>query len=170
MTKWQIIHGDLLDVAADGLLCSANPSLNLSGGVGGAFSLRYGPSMQTLLHEYLRDRGLRNVPTGTAVVMPGCGSPFRAVAQAVAIDVFYGTSSEVILQTYSAATLALAAAGCRSIAAACLGCGYGRCPAEEFLKSVRALIANPIDNVDDMTLATTNESLADSLRHLISAC
>jgi hypothetical protein len=49
MTSWRVAHGDLLDTDADGLLCSANPSLNLSGGVGGAFSMRFGPEMQTFL-------------------------------------------------------------------------------------------------------------------------
>jgi len=38
--KWYVRHGDVLDVAADALVCPANVYLNLSGGVGGAFSLR----------------------------------------------------------------------------------------------------------------------------------
>lgn len=167
MTKWQFIHGDLLNIAADGLLCSANPNLNLSGGVGGAFALRYGPEMQKLLHQDLAERGIKHVPPGTAVVVPSCGSPFKAVSQAVAIDVFYDTNAELIYQTYLTAISALTTAGCRSIAAACLGCGYGRCPEEEFLKSIERLIATPLENVDHITLATTNRSLAESLRLLI---
>jgi O-acetyl-ADP-ribose deacetylase (regulator of RNase III) len=168
MTKWQFTHGDLLDITDDGLLCSANPNLNLSGGVGGAFALRYGPEMQKLLQQYLAERGIKHVPPGTAVVVPPCGSPFKAVAQAIAIDVFYDTNAELIYQTYLIAIEALIAAGCRSIAAACLGCGYGRCPEEEFQKSIERLIATPLENVDHITLATTNRSLAESLRLLIS--
>ena len=168
MTQWQVHHADLLDIPADSLVCSANPNLNLSGGVGGAFRMRYGEEMQEFLHSHLREQKLRVVPPSTVVVAPGFGSPFRYVAHAVAIDVFYDTSADLILQSYLVAIQQLAAVGCRSIAAACLGCGYGRCPEAEFLKSIERLIATPLENVDHITLATTNESLADSLRLLIA--
>src|SRR5262245_23289113 len=98
MTRWQVLCGDLLDLPADGLICSANPQLNLSGGVGGAFSLRHGPAMQEFLHNYLRDRQLKHILPGSVVVAPGCGSHFQAVAHAVAIDVFYGTNAALIEQ------------------------------------------------------------------------
>ena len=55
MTHWDVSHSDLLDSVADGLLCSANPNLNLSGGVGGAFALRYGDEMQSFLHAQRRE-------------------------------------------------------------------------------------------------------------------
>jgi len=167
VTRWHVIHGDLLDIRADGLLCSANPNLNLSGGVGGALSLRYGPAMQEFLYGYLRERNVKHVPPGTAVIAPPCNTPFRAVAHAVAIDVFYDTTSDLVLQTYLAAIEALSSAGCRTIATACLGCGYGRLSVAEFEKSIAALIAKSLANVDDITLATTNESLAASLRLLM---
>ena len=46
-------HGDVLDVEADVLICSANVSLNLSGGVGGALMGRYGEGLQQELHGHL---------------------------------------------------------------------------------------------------------------------
>lgn len=169
MPRWHVLCSDLLDIFADGLICSANPQLNLSGGVGGAFSLRYGPAMQEFLHNYLRERQLKSVPAGSVIVTPGFGSHFRWIAHAVAIDVFYDTNAELIVRTYREAFAALASAGCSSVAAACLGCGYGRCPEAEFLKSIQSLIANPPHNVDDITLATTNQSLTESLQHLLAA-
>jgi hypothetical protein len=54
MTQWCVSSADILDAKADGLICSANPNLNLSGGVGGAFLLRYGTEMQDFLHGHLR--------------------------------------------------------------------------------------------------------------------
>jgi len=33
MTQWHIVHTDILDYPAEGLLCTAIPNLNLSGGV-----------------------------------------------------------------------------------------------------------------------------------------
>jgi O-acetyl-ADP-ribose deacetylase (regulator of RNase III) len=41
-SSWTASAGEILDSAAEALVCSANPQLNLSGAVGGAFLLRYG--------------------------------------------------------------------------------------------------------------------------------
>lgn len=163
MAEWRIVHGEILDVRADGLLCSANPSLNLSGGVGGAFLLRYGSEMQTFLHDHLRRNNLRYVSPENAVVAPSCGSPYQAVAHAVAIDAFYGTNNDRIVATYQAALNALARAGCRSVVSACLGCGYGRCSPTEFASAIQRVIAIPFDNLESVTLATTNAELAELL-------
>ncbi len=64
MTRWYVSHADILDTEADGLICSANPSLNLSGGVGGAFLLQYGTGMQEILHSHLRSTGQRFIEPG----------------------------------------------------------------------------------------------------------
>src|SRR6476659_2886089 len=89
---WQLHHGDILDVPADVLVCSANVYLTLSGGVGGALLLRYGPEMQAVLSRHLADRVLRHVERGSVVEAPPCGSPYRAVIHAVAVDGFYESS------------------------------------------------------------------------------
>lgn len=166
MTRWSVRHADLLDIAADGLLCSANPSLNLSGGIGGAILLKYGDVMQTFLHEQLRAQGVRTVPPGTVVTSPPFGLPHRAVAHAVAIDVFYETNADLIWNSYQTAFTHLAAAGCRSVAASCLGCGYGRFPASDFAAVARRLFASSIPNLDQVTLATTNRELAEVLEQV----
>jgi len=167
MTKWNAVHGEILDVTADGLLCSANPSLNLSGGVGGAFLLRYGSEMQSFLHAHLHTNQLRYIEPGAAVTVPPCGSPYLAVAHAVAIDAFYDTSPSLILDAYTAAIGGLANAGCRSIAAACLGCGYGRLPPEDFVKSMEPLVSRSFDSVDTFAFVTTNKTLAVNLQEIL---
>jgi hypothetical protein len=96
MTTWQITSGDILDVDADVLVCSANPFLTLSGGVGGAFLLRYGSAMQEFLQAHLDQLGVRHVPRGTVVQARACGSTFRAVLHAVAVDGMYESSPDVI--------------------------------------------------------------------------
>ena len=169
MTIWNAACADLLDAHSDGLLCSANPSLNLSGGVGGAFSLRYGDAMQTFLHEYLRDKGLRYIEPGKAVIAPACGWPFKAIAHAVAIDACYDTTPELILQTYDSAIRALACAGCTTIAAACLGCGYGRVRSSEFVRLASKLFSSRYDGVECVTLMTTNDELAVAIRDAMAS-
>ncbi|MDA7504104.1 macro domain-containing protein [bacterium] len=163
MTQWHVHHGDILDFDADGLLCSANPHLNLSGGVGGAFGLRYGYEMQTFLHKYLRDRSLKYVEPGNAVVAPPCGSPFVAVAHAVSIDAFYDTTPDIIIQSYAAAIQGFAARDCATIAAACLGCGYGRVTVDAFATVATHLFQTHYDNITDITLVTTNAELVERL-------
>ena len=96
MTLWSTSVGDLLDLSADALICSANPQLNLSGGVGGALLLRYGNAMQVFLHDWLRVSGQKFVTPGTIVAAPPCGSPYRVVLHAVAINALYNTSAELI--------------------------------------------------------------------------
>ena len=169
MTRWYLSNADILDAKADGLICSANPNLNLSGGVGGAFLLRYGSQMQDFLHEHLRSTGQRFIHPGHAVVAPPCGSTYKAIAHAVAIDAFYDTNCEFIRSAYENAIRQLAAASCRTIAAACLACGYGRCSIANFIESIEPLIARQYPNVDSITLVTTNTELSDALATIIDA-
>ncbi len=163
MTQWHVVHSDILDYPAGGLLCSANPYLNLSGGVGGAFALRYGDTMQAYLHSYLAEASLSFLNAGDSVIAPPCGWPYLAVAQAVSVDGFYDTDAETILRAYDSAIRGLAEHGCSTIAAACLGCGYGRVSDMDFTDLSSRLFQTRYDLVTDIWLVTTNLGLADSL-------
>ena len=88
MVSWSIHIGNLLGVPADVLVLSANVYLNLSGGVSGAFALRYGPAMQEALHAWRAERNVRHAPPGTVVAMPPLGTPYHAVLHAVGVDAF----------------------------------------------------------------------------------
>lgn len=164
MTRWHVLQGEILDFPADGLLCSANPNLNLSGGVGGAFALRYGSEMQRYLHDHLVKIGRKNVAPGESVICPPCGSPYVAVAQAVSIDIFYDTDVDTICLTYESALRGLAASGCKTVASACLGCGYGRVSPSDFLDVLTRLYDHSVEGIDQVTLVTTNSTLVDTLR------
>jgi O-acetyl-ADP-ribose deacetylase (regulator of RNase III) len=167
LTRWQITIADIFEVKAEGLICSSNPNLNLSGGVSGAFLLRYGTGMQDFLHSHLRSTGQRFIQPGNVVLAPPCGSTYKAVAHAVAIDAFYDTNCGFIRSAYENAIGQLANASCRTIVAACLACGYGRCATPDFIKSIEPLIAKSYLGVDSITLATTNTELADALAAVI---
>ncbi|MGN6545326.1 MAG: macro domain-containing protein, partial [Aureliella sp.] len=131
--------------------------------------VRYGNQMQEFLHEYLRASGRRLVEPGHVVLAPPCGTPFQAVCHAVAIDVFYDTSADMIRATYEVAIRELAAAGCRTIAAACLGCGYGRCTIPLFVGVVRDLLPLTFNGVDAVMFASTNRDLTDAIAAAIDA-
>ena len=169
MTRWYVSKADILDTKADGLICSANPRLNLSGGVGGAFLLRFGTGMQDFLHGHLRSTGQRYIEPGKAVIAPPSGSPYKAIAHAVAIDAFYDTACDLIRSAYEDAIDQLIAASCRTVAAACLACGYGRCTTAEFIESITPLVAKSYSNVDTITFVTTNAELADAIATKVGA-
>ena len=96
---WRIKQGDILDLTADAIIVSANVQLNLSGGVGGAILVRYGDEMQKELHRYLAEKGLSYVERGTVVKTASCGTPFKTVVHAVAIDALYVTTHDVLVET-----------------------------------------------------------------------
>lgn len=159
--------GEILDLSADALICSANPQLNLSGGVGGELLRRYGESMQQYLHDWLQRSGLRFVTPGTVVVAPSCGSPFRVVLHAVSIDAFYDTSAEVIARAFSNAFAEASCAGCRTIASACLACGYGRATPEMFVTAIRPYFGNSIAGIDRVEFRSTNAEVIDAILRVV---
>ncbi len=149
--RWSLHVGDILDVPADVLVCSANVYLNLSGGVGGAFALRYGSAMQESLYAYLAERGLRFVRRGQVIPMPPSGSPYRSVLHAVAIDAAYDTSPEVVAEVLAESLRRSAALGARSVALAAVGTGYGRLSFPGFAKGLGRVAGqdfSPIDHVN----------------------
>jgi len=147
---WSVHLGDLLDVPADVLVCSGNVYLNLSGGVGGALLLRYGPQMQERLHRHLKDLGVRHVPRGTIVSVPPCGTPYRAVIHAVGVDGAYETSVEILREIVDRCLLEAARHRARTVALTAIGTGYGRMSAADFGRGIAPLVANaypPIEQV-----------------------
>jgi O-acetyl-ADP-ribose deacetylase (regulator of RNase III) len=134
--QWSLHAGDLLDVAADALVLSANVYLNLSGGVGGAFALRYGSAMQEALHVWLAERNLRHVPPGTVVAMPPLGSPYLAVLHAVGVDAMYATTPQLVGEVIERSLQIAADSGARTVALAAIGTGYGRLSMSQFAAAV----------------------------------
>src|SRR6186713_2035000 len=94
--NWRLYVGDILDIPADVLVCSANVYLTLSGGVGGAFLQRYGTAMQDALFQHLAERGIRHVNQGDLICLPPFGSPYRSVFHAVAVDGVYDSTPTVV--------------------------------------------------------------------------
>lgn len=138
--RWQVHHGDLLDVPAEVLVCSANVYLTLSGGVGGALMLRYGTAMQESLSSHLVERGVKHVDRGDLIEVPSCGTPYRVVLHAVAVDGFYDTTVEVVAELLRRSLRRAAEIGAERVALAALATGYGRRPIEFFAAAVNKVI------------------------------
>lgn len=138
--KWSVHCGDILDLPADVLICSANPFLTMSGGVGGAYLLRYGPTVQQELRSYLLNQGMRSVPRGSVVKTTAGGGPYFGVLHAVGVDALYATSPEIIRATLREALRQSAALRATRVAIAAIGTGYGRMAPADFGRSIVPLI------------------------------
>jgi O-acetyl-ADP-ribose deacetylase (regulator of RNase III) len=164
--KWSLKHGDVLDEPADVLVCSANVFLNLSGGVGGAFLLRYGGQMQEELHRYLAQRQVRSVRPGEVVAMPPCGSPYKAVLHAVAIDAFYDSSPERVHEALRVSLRAAAGLEARKVALAALATGYGRLSMSAFAEGLCSLIGEHFPPIEEVALCLRNRADVEELAGL----
>jgi O-acetyl-ADP-ribose deacetylase (regulator of RNase III) len=161
--RWQVHQGDLLDAPADVLVCSANVYLALSGGVGGAFLLRYGPGMQEALQGYLSRRGIRHVEQGDVVPMPPCGSPYRAVLHAVAVDGAYQSSPAVVASVVAKSLRQAAAVEAHTVALAAVGTGYGRMSMPDFAAGLRRVVGEVFPPLERVTIGLRAASDVEEL-------
>ena len=149
--QWTIANCDILDRPADVLVLSGNPQLNLSGGAGGAFLLRYGNEMQERLHEYLKSNDAKFVDRGAVIQMPPCGSPYNAVLHAIGVDAFYDSNTDVITQTITKSLEMAAQLSAKTVAMTAIATGYGRMSMHDFGTAIRPLTVldfHPVENVD----------------------
>ncbi len=160
---WQLYEGDILDVPADVLVCSANVYLTLSGGVGGAFMLRYGPAMQEALNQHLKDHGVRHVEPGDVVALPGCGSPYRAVLHAVAVDALYDTSLELVAEVIEKSLQCAAGYSATTVAMTALATGYGRKSMEFFGQAVSRVVGREFPPVNRTVVGIRKRSDIEEL-------
>ena len=124
--KIEVKTGDILNERSDVLICSANVYLNQSGGVGGEILRRYGNTMQQALREQLRSAGRQFVNQGDLIETPGFDTGFKYVLHAVAVNVWYETSAEIVQRLLVNAFARASALNSTKVTTAALGTGYGR--------------------------------------------
>ena len=126
--------GDVLDASADVLISTANPWLNMSGGVNGAIRDRE-PGIQSELRAHLESIGQSAIPA-TSVVRTSAGAlPFSNIIHAVAIDPFYDSSHQIVVDTLAAAFNLAVSLGAKSIAMPTLATGYGPMTIDAFARA-----------------------------------
>ncbi len=167
MISWIVTCGNIVNEPADVLICSANVFLNLSGGVGGELLLRYGPQMQQELHQYLAKRGIRHVSRGEVIVTSSCGTTFRKVLHAVAVDGAYQSSSGVVQNIVARSLEISASLGAKRVALTALATGFGRLTLRQFGEGVLPLLAANFPPIEEVVICVRHESDRDELLRVL---
>src|SRR5262252_5990630 len=114
--KVEVLAGNILDEPADVLVSTANPWLQMTGGVNLGIIVRpQGELVYEELQHHLRKSGQKMVAAGT-VVCTGPGSlPVKKILHAVAIDPSYDSSVELVAETIVRALTQARELGAKSV-------------------------------------------------------
>jgi O-acetyl-ADP-ribose deacetylase (regulator of RNase III) len=160
--------GDVLDHPADVLISTANPWLNMSGGVNGAVAARC-PGIQGELREFLLSRGQVSVAPRTVVRTSAGSLPFAHVIHAVAIDPFYDSSIEIVRDTLAAAfDLAISLGAC-SISTPALATGYGHLSMHAFGQALAPLILGDRFDLDVPSVVVRSDENAQIIEDALAS-
>jgi O-acetyl-ADP-ribose deacetylase (regulator of RNase III) len=161
--------GDVLQAPADILISTANPWLNLSGGVNGAILSAVGPVIQDELHLHLKNLGVSAVPAATVVQSQAGGLPFNWILHAVAIDPFYDSSVDLVRGTLSKALDMAVELGAKTISAPTLATGYGPMSIAEFGKALAPLATEPRFSSLVLTIVVRTSEHQDELNQSLGS-
>ncbi|MCE9545021.1 MAG: macro domain-containing protein [Planctomycetia bacterium] len=162
--------GDVLDEAADVLISSANPQLNMSGGVNGAILLRGGESIQAELRSHLAQWGKPIVQPGTIVCTGPGPLAVKHILHAVAVDVFYGSSVELVERTIEAALERARQLDAISVTMPTLATGYGPLSAEQFAEALARAARADWSPIASLTVVVRTIKNAETVRSIIERC
>ena len=142
--------GDVLSEPADVLISTANPWLNLSGGVNGAIREAVGADLQTELHELLKQQGMSALPAGTVVRSNAYTLPFNHILHAVAIDPFYDSSTVLVKATFEKALDMAVELQALTVSSPTLATGYGPMSVSDFGSAVAPVLKK--SSLENLTL------------------
>ena len=135
--------GDIVDEPVEGLVCTGNVLLNMSGGVNGELLLRGGDNMQQELHEYLRKSNRRFVEPGFAMEIGPSPTHFKCIVYTVAVDGFYDSSRLLVEKALGNALTMLANKHCATVAVPALATGYGHLKLADFVAAFKDCMLRP---------------------------
>ncbi|RCS43214.1 Appr-1-p processing protein [Bremerella cremea] len=155
--------GDVLLYPADLLIATANPWLNLSGGVNGAILAACGEVIQRDLHDQLSELKVAAVPPGSILHTGAYGLPFRHILHAVAIDPFYDSSIELVRQTFTSALKAAVELGAKTVTSPTLATGYGPLSIQDFGHAVAGIADERFSSLS-VTIVVRSDEVVEQLR------
>ncbi len=161
-----LAHGDILREQVEAIVVTANPWLNLSGGVGGALLLAGGDDVQCELHARLKQTGKTWLSAGSIVCTgpgPLAADGCRLLIHAVAIDALYQTDEETVRRTLAAAFQTAADRGMQTIALPALATGCGPLSIREFCAAARPILLADWPSIQECRLVLKDaDALAEA--------
>jgi O-acetyl-ADP-ribose deacetylase (regulator of RNase III) len=161
----EIKIGDVLQQPADVLISTANPWLNMSGGVNGAIREQAGESIQLELREHLASTGRKSVSPGSVIRTSAGPLPFKHILHAVAIDPFHDSSVELVAQTLNCAFTIAQELESSSLSMPTLATGYGHLTMESFAKAFAITVARDWSPLHQIYLVVRSEQDAEIVRN-----
>lgn len=160
--------GDLLDEEADVVISTANPWLNMSGGVNGAILMRGGTLIQEELRDYLRTLGRPAVEPGTVVVTSPGSLKAKQLLHAVAIDPFYDSSVELVRHTVERALSTARQLGARTVAMPALATGYGHLTIDQFASGLAEAMRANWSPIERLVVVVRKQENADTVKRFVN--
>jgi len=156
--------GDVLATPADVLISTANPWLNMSGGVNGAIHDRV-PSVQTELRDYLQAINQSAVAASSVVRTSAGDLPYAHIIHAVAIDPFYDSSHEIVSNTLAAAFKLAVSFDAQTVTMPTLATGYGPMTIKAFAQAFAGSVVGrfPIETVAIVVRSQENAQIINSV-------
>jgi O-acetyl-ADP-ribose deacetylase (regulator of RNase III) len=163
--KIEVLVGDVLDVPADVLISTANPWLQMTGGVNLKIILRpQGERVQDELQHYLQATGRRYVEAGT-VVRTGPGSlPLKHILHAVSIEPSYDSSVGLVADTIVRALTQARELGARVVTIPALATGFGPLSMEDFAAALSQATARDWSPLEVLKVVLRQEADAETVR------
>ena len=164
-----VLVGDVLNVPADVLISTANPWLQMTGGVNLKIILRpRGEFVAEELQAHLRAAGGRYVEPGT-VVRTGPGSlPVRHILHAVAIDPSYDSSVDLVAGTIERALAMARELGARVVSIPALATGFGPLSMEDFATALARATAQDWSPLETLKVALLQPEDAETVRGVLA--
>jgi len=165
--RWVVKKGNIVDEPADVLVCSANPHLTLSGGVGADLLARFGNSMQVALQQIVRNRTPHFIPRGEIIPYSDTTLPYLAVLHAVAVDGWYDSSPQIIEQIVANALRMAGGYNAHKVALTALATGFGHLSTEDFANGIRPLLDIEFPPISEVCICVLDDDRALELRRYL---
>jgi O-acetyl-ADP-ribose deacetylase (regulator of RNase III) len=164
----RFLVGDVLDTPADVLIATANPWLQMTGGVNLAIILRpRGEIVQAELQRYLRESGGRYVEPGTVVRTGPASLPVKHILHAVSITPSYESSVELVEQTLAAALEMARRLGAKVVSTPALATGFAPLSMEEFAAAAKQATRRDWSPLELLKVVLRSEEDAKRVRAVI---
>jgi O-acetyl-ADP-ribose deacetylase (regulator of RNase III) len=166
--KVEVFSGNIVEVPADVLVSTANPWLQMTGGVNLAIIVRpKGDDVFGELQHYLRATGKKMVEPGT-VVCTGPGSlPVKKILHAVSIDPSYDSSVELVARTIVNALSQARQLDARTVTLAALATGFGPLLMEDFATALHEALRLDWAPLETLKVVVKHEEEASKIRAVL---